>query len=335
MSRLRATTFLLAVGLLVLVLVAHREPQPLLELAPCPARPSFAYHWPVKPFDRQHPIRGAFGDPRTLALDQPFGETGPTASGSYEFHNGVDIVAYHAAVYPVVSGEVGRIDHHGIAVFSSCGREFIYEHLLGNVVIGQQVVAGHTVLGWTHRPLNHVHFGEIDVDRHRYQNALAPGHLEPYADHTTPRAIALDISNDGSPHLTNGGVVGKQDELAIEALDPPAIPVPGPFAGMPQTPALVEWRLRSGEEWGAWHIASDFRQSLPTSPYWTVYSAGTYQNFPGFDHRLFWGTAGRYLFRVSLDPSTLSPGTYALEARVGDVRGNSSTTTWPIEISGS
>src|ERR1700730_14677417 len=27
----------------------------------------FAYHWPIKPFDRQHPIRGDFGDPRTVS----------------------------------------------------------------------------------------------------------------------------------------------------------------------------------------------------------------------------------------------------------------------------
>jgi hypothetical protein len=25
-----------------------------------------AYPWPVKPFDKQHPIRGFFGDPRTV-----------------------------------------------------------------------------------------------------------------------------------------------------------------------------------------------------------------------------------------------------------------------------
>src|SRR3954463_13340516 len=54
---------------------------------------SYAYHWPVKPFDCQHPIRGAFGDPRTMAIDQRFGVTAPGDSGSYAFHTGVDIVA--------------------------------------------------------------------------------------------------------------------------------------------------------------------------------------------------------------------------------------------------
>ena len=315
--------------------MASPEPHPqlALKLAHCPARPSFAYHWPVKPFDRQHPVRGAFGDPRTLSPDQPFGVTGPTASGSYSFHYGVDIVAWRGtAVYPVVNGQVVKIDSHRIAVYSSCGREFDYQHLVANVTVGDQVVAERTVLGWTQRPFDHVHLTEIDDHRHRDQNPLARGHLEPYADHTTPRAIALDLSSDGSPKLTNGGVASEQGELAIEAVDPAAIPVPGRFAGLPQTPALVEWRLRSGEHSSAWHIAADFRQSLPTSSFWTVYAAGTYQNFPVFNHRLSWGIAGRYLFRVVLDPSRLSPGTYELEARVADVRGNSSTTTWPIEI---
>jgi hypothetical protein len=64
-----------------------------------------------------------------------------------------------------------------------------------------------------------------------------------------------------------------------------------------------------------------------------VYQAGTYQNFPIFNHRLWRGTAGRYLFRVALQLSSLTPGTYELEARVADVRGNTSTTTWPIEVS--
>ena len=308
---------------LLLLLLPTTSPEPRL---------SFAYHWPVKPFDRQHPIRGAFGDPRTLAIDQPFGETGRGVSGKFSFHSGVDIVARPGtAVYPVVSGRVVMIVPK-IAVNSSGKRAFEYWHLRGNVKLGQEVIAGRTVLGWTQRPFDHVHVGEIDD--HRDQNPLARGHLEPYADHTTPRAIALDLSSGGSPNLTQGGVVSRRDELAIEAVDPPAMPVPGPFAGLPQAPALVEWRLLSGQQWSTWHIAADFRQTLPTSPFWNVYEAGTYQNFPVFNHRLSWGTAGRYLFQVALEPSQLPPGTYKLEARVSDIGGNSSTTTWPIEIPG-
>ncbi len=299
---------------------------------PGAARSSLAYHWPIKPFDRQHPIRGVFGDPRTLVIDQPFGVTRRDDSGVYSFHSGVDIVATPGTrVYPVVSGRVVMAGVHEIVVDSSNDRAFQYWHLRCNVALGQEVVAEHTVLGWIQRPFDHVHLGEIDD--HRDQNPLARGHLEPYADHTTPRAIALDLSNGPSPELTEGGLLSRSTTLAIEAIDEPAMPVPGPFAGLPQTPALVEWRLRTGPRWSIWHIAADFRQTVPTSAdFWQVYAAGTYQNSPVFDRRLYKGIAGLYLFRADLDTSRLPPGLYELEARVADIRGNSSTTTWSLEI---
>ena len=43
-----------------------------------------AYSWPLKPFNRAHPIRGAFGDPR-YHLD--------TEGSLSAFHFGVDIAA--------------------------------------------------------------------------------------------------------------------------------------------------------------------------------------------------------------------------------------------------
>jgi hypothetical protein len=291
------------------------------------------YPWPIKPFDRQHPIRGAFGDPRTFAIDQPFGVTAPDDGGAYSFHTGVDIAARPGTpVYPVVSGRVWKVVKGGIVIVCSHARSFEYWHLRGNpkVVRGQQVVAEQTVLGWIRRPFDHVHLGE--TDGHRQWNPLARGHLEPYADHTTPRAIALDFSNGRSPDLTQGGVLGGNDEIAIEAVDPAAMLVPGPFAGLPQTPALVQWRLQSARGWSRWHLAADVRKTLPPRSFWRVYAVGTYQNVPVFDRRLDKGLPGRYLFRVSLGPRRLSPGNYEFEARVADIRGNSSTTTWPIEI---
>src|SRR5262249_33751641 len=43
-----------------------------------------AYGWPVRPFDRPHPVRGNMGDPRTVYS---------VKGGSFSFHNGVDVVA--------------------------------------------------------------------------------------------------------------------------------------------------------------------------------------------------------------------------------------------------
>lgn len=328
--RSKAASLAVAAGLLValaLLLVAA--------LRPVHAPVSFAYHWPVKPFDRQHPIRGAFGDPRTLNMDQPLGQTAPNDGGAYSFHTGVDIVAAPGTpVYPVVSGVVVRETHHQVRVNASGNRQFEYWHLRWNVKLGQNVVADQTVLGWIRRPFDHVHVGEVDGNHG--VNPLRPGRMTPYADHTTPRATALDIASGDTPKLTQGGLVGPHDTLAIDAVDAPAMPVrSGPFAGLPQTPALVQWRLRTGSAWGRWHTVADWRRIAP-EPYdfWNVYAPGTYQNVPVFDDRLRLGVAGRYLFRVALDPGKLRPGAYELEARVADIRGNSSTTTWPITIAG-
>src|SRR5205823_9682270 len=88
---------------------------------------SSRYGWPVKPFDRQHPIRGAFGDPRTLVRYQPFGITRPLDGGAHSFHNGVDIVAKRGApVYPVVSGKVVVARARRIIVDAGHGRTFQY-----------------------------------------------------------------------------------------------------------------------------------------------------------------------------------------------------------------
>jgi hypothetical protein len=47
-----------------------------------------AYGYPVKPFDRQHPIRGGFGDPRTVFLAPPTRDGVYRGRGSFSFHQG-------------------------------------------------------------------------------------------------------------------------------------------------------------------------------------------------------------------------------------------------------
>jgi hypothetical protein len=61
------------------------------------------YPWPVAPVHRRHPVRGNFGDPRTVL-------TG--GEGAFSFHNGVDVSACPGNhVYPVVSGISARSTH--------------------------------------------------------------------------------------------------------------------------------------------------------------------------------------------------------------------------------
>jgi hypothetical protein len=71
--------------LLVGVLVAGA-----LTVSPARATPT-GYGWPVKPFTSEHPVRGNFGDPRTVFHVPPTTEGALAGSGSFQFHFGVDI----------------------------------------------------------------------------------------------------------------------------------------------------------------------------------------------------------------------------------------------------
>jgi hypothetical protein len=290
------------------------------------------YNWPVRPFETQHPVQAAFGDPRTVYKLEPFGRTGPNRSGAYSFHNGVDVSAEAGTpVYPVVSGRVVVALPGKIVVQTGDGRSFQYYHLDRAVHLGQVATARRTILGTVRARYLHVHLAEID--EHRIHNPLDPGHLRPYRDTTRPLATNLFIDDGGGPRPLVGGHVGARDHLVVAAGDPPAQPLVGPFAGLPQVPALVEWRLRHWQNHTPWRIAADFRLTQPPPrSFWQIYAPGTYQNCPVFERRLFSATPGQYLFRIGLDASRQTAGSYRLEVRVTDIRQNSSTGSWKLLI---
>ena len=296
--------------------------------------PGFAYHWPIKPFDHQHPIRGAFGDPRIVSFNLPVGWTGPTQTAAYSFHNGVDIGAEPGTpVYPVVSGKVVRANKGQIVVLTDDGRSFQYYHLTRapTVRLGRCVVAYRTVLGWIRTGYEHVHLAEID--NYVVHNPLDRGHLEPYRDWTRPVATGLYLDDGTLPDKLAGRPLGPGDLLSVAAADQPPMPVPGPWYDLPQAPALVEWRLFHGSTRSDWQTAVDFRHTQPPPRlFWDVYGAGTYQNCPQFEQHSYLGLPGRYLFRIHLHPNLLRPGAYRLAVRVSDVRGNRSTAWWPLLI---
>jgi hypothetical protein len=296
------------------------------------------YHWPVKPFARQHPIRGGFGDPRTLDTAQPFGWTGPGEDGAYSFHNGIDIVASPGTpVYPVVSGQVVMAEQDKIVVQTIACRSFQYIHLARAVRLGQNVTADQTVLGRIQPQFGHLHLTEIDTEPNglrRAHNPLAAGHLEPYQVRTKPAVTGLYLDSDRfGPRPLDGLPLTPNDRLAVSAVDPPARPLPGRWLGLPQVPALVEWRLLRGSVSGPWRVVADFRQTEPAPrDFWNVYAPGTYQNAPVFEGRDYLSTPGRYLFQLGLDPSRLRAGHYQLQIRVADIRQNHSSASWPIQI---
>ena len=99
-----------------------------------------AYGWPLRPFDRPHPIRGGFGDPRTVFTLGFFSDpwAGP---GTFSFHNGIDISARAGTpVYAVTSGiahirTAGQVEVES-PLLNATRRVFQYEHITPHVQEG-------------------------------------------------------------------------------------------------------------------------------------------------------------------------------------------------------
>ncbi len=229
-----------------------------------------AYPWPVKPFNKAHPVRGNFGDPRTVFSLSLFtkGLEGP---GDFQFHNGVDISAKDGTpVYPVASGTVKLFEGTEISVKTEDDRTFQYFHLVPVVEDGEKVVAKRTLLGYVAKSFGHVHLTEIRG--FRVWNPLAKGGLAPYRDTTKPRvtAIFMRAQNSLAP-LDPLGVCGTVSIVA-EAYDWPAVKVSGTFASFPVSPALLTWSMRKvgGGVLQPEIPAFDVRTGLPTRPEWAL-----------------------------------------------------------------
>src|SRR5687767_12932277 len=133
---------------------------------------SHTYGWPVKPFHRQHPVRGFFGDPRIGGV--PFGS-------ARQFHFGVDVSAPDGtAVFATASGVVSFQPRHpdAVVITASSGVKFSYWHLVPSVRSGQVVHAYVTRIGRIARGWGHVHFSEQRGGR--YVNPLRRGAMGPF-----------------------------------------------------------------------------------------------------------------------------------------------------------
>jgi hypothetical protein len=291
---------------------------------------SGSYGYPIKPFDREHLVRANLGDPRMQFFGPPTMRTLLRGSGSFSFHQGVDIASRPGtAVYPVVDGTVTVVTHEWIRVRSGGGRDFEYWHIRPLVRTGQQVTARQTVLGHIRAPSNHVHLTEIEGGR--VVNPLAPGRLTPYHDSTRPtvRAIMFRRKDSGRellPNFVRGAV-----EIVADAEDMPTDPGRVDWCG-PETPALVTWQVRSSEGRIVvpQQIAVDFRTTVPPdSAFWSVYARGTYQNQTIFGRHYSYRQRGAYLFRLAqhFDTRTLRDGVYDLIVRASDIRGHSASQT--------
>ena len=297
----------------------------LLSIATAPAAAASApvapaYGWPVKPFHRQHPVRGFFGDPRI----------GMTPKGMWSsFHFGIDVSCPNGTpVYATLDGTV-RLQSFRPETVAVVGRdghtELQYWHIRPAVAHGAHVAAYRTVVGWVQAPWEHVHFSELRDGV--YVNPLRPGALGPFADTTRPLVKALRAARDGKvvPTRASSGTV----ELVVEAYDETPIPVPGRWGGRPVTPALLRWRVTtpSGRLVQGWRTAIDHRLVEPDDDaYATEYARWTRQNKKN--------RSGRYRFVLSAawDTRLLADGGYVVEVVASDVSGNRTVRCFPVRI---
>ena len=194
-----------------------------------------AYGWPLKPFHSPHPVRGNFGDPRTVLDGPPTTATLYHGNGSFSFHRGVDIYGSRGAkVYPVRSGIVVFLSASHVNIKASDGTTFEYWHIGSHRLPGTIVHAYKTVLG-TIGSAGHVDLTE--VQNGHAVNPLASGHLTPYTDRTHPvvASIRLQSDNAGSvlfPNYHRQRLARRRSFVAV-----------GNWHGLPVTPALEVAKL--------------------------------------------------------------------------------------------
>ena len=281
-----------------------------------PAAAGATYGWPVQPFDKQHPVRSFFDDPRQEGADPA------------SFHFGIDISAPDGTpVYAVADGVV-RLQPDSVALVADVGeRVFSYWHVTATVADLTRVTAG-TAIATIKPGFGHVHFAELHNGT--YVNPLRPGGIAPYVDATSPTVVTL-FAATGTRKLDLGALGGTFD-LLVDTYDTPPTPLPAPPWNLTRVaPALIRWRLvRDGATTAPWRTAVDFRSYLaPREKFADVYAPWTTLNGPNKPARLVY-----YLTR-GFDTSHLPDGRYRLQVAVFDSQGNSARAgIWVTVVNG-
>lgn len=258
------------------------------------------YSWPFEPFDRAHPVRGYFNDPRI-------------SGKSRAFHFGIDISAANGTPVFAVRGGVVHLEGERSLSVADGELVFGYWHVIPAVRHHERVVR-HQLLGHVEAPWLHLHFAENRGGV--YRDPLRPGALDAWRDTTPPRVTRIVFSRKGRV-LPPAAISGAVDVIA-DAHQMPPLAVPAPWRGLPVTPARLRWRVRRGAQTvRAWHMPIDFSKTLlPREAYPRIYAPGTRQNRAG--------KPGLYRFYLAHTWSTtvLPDGPYLLEVQASDLYGN-------------
>jgi murein DD-endopeptidase MepM/ murein hydrolase activator NlpD len=299
---------------------------------------SSSYGWPIRPFDRQHPVRGSFGDPRSVFRGNPTLGGLMTSRCACSYHQGIDISAADGtSVYPVRSGVVRIVTPDWIEVDSGGGSAFQYWHIGPAVHQGDHVQVAETVLGHILRGNQHVHLTELQDGK--AVNPLAAGHIGPYADSTTPQVNAITFrSSDTGPELLPEYLHGAVEMIA-SATDTPVMPSADMWKGLPVTPAKLTFRVTTFPALQVVipeTVAMDVTHRLPsTSDMWHTYARGSHMNLVKMGSHRYWYQPGAYLFKLTpwlFDTRRLKDGVYRLTVTAADAAGNHSSTSQIVNV---
>jgi|GEM_PF-2293751 hypothetical protein len=133
--------------------------------------------WPISPFNTQHTLTGKVGEYRN----------------TNRFHKGIDIIGNSSVVYATENGIVEEITNVGTSTEQVRVGDLWYTHVVSDVSINDNVVAGETLIGTMYSE------NDFPIHIHLEDNTrnLLHNNLSPYVDLTAPTIEAISFRRNG------------------------------------------------------------------------------------------------------------------------------------------